>query len=324
MTAAAGTPARSNKGSNGSLTALLAIAALLLLAGAAVLYTLQSHAAAAAAAAPVDALYGIAIDAEGAVSGDDTALTNFQKQLQQLKDAALRTPAAPFAKDARFARLLNNAAAVVQARGALTDAGNAARETRDLVPRLVSEMGTLASGLSGASLDNANRALERFEVRAQRLQLDVTALSAGAANPSQAAQRLAESADYLGQVIQGLAGANTGLGLPKMTGADAEKRLKTLDSLYGNLNAAVRRAVAAAPTLPDAQAAARAVTSDARVLAGASATPDAKSTASSLPPWAPLALVVAALALVVFALIVASRLRKTVEQQRLVVDTQRK
>jgi twitching motility protein PilJ len=323
MTAAAGTPARSKKASNGSLTALLAIAALLLLAGAAVLYTLQSHAPAAAAAAPVDALYGIAIDAEGAVSGDDTALTNFQKQLQQLKDAALRSPTAPFAKDARFARLLNNAAAVIQARGALIDAGNAARETRDLVPRLISEMGTLASGLSGASLENANRAVERFEVRAQRLQLDVAALSAGAANPSQAAQRLAESADYLGQVIQGLAGANTGLGLPKMTGADAEKRLKTLESLYGNLNAAVRRAVAAAPTLPDAQAAARAVTSDARVLAGASAAPDAQ-TASKLPPWAPLALVAAALALVVFALVAGIRLRKTVDQQRLVVDTQRK
>jgi twitching motility protein PilJ len=310
--------------SNGSLTAVLAIAALLLLAGAAVLYMLQSRAPAAAATAPVDALYGIAIDAESAVSGDDTALTSLQKQLQQLKDAALRSPGAPFAKDARFARLLNNAASVVQARGALTDAGSAARETRDLVPRLLSEMGTVTSGLTGANFENANRAAERFEVRAQRLQLDVAALSAGAANPSQAAQRLAESDDYLGQVIQGLAGTNTGLGVPKMTGPDAEKRLKLLESLYGSLNAAVRRAVAAAPTLPDAQAAARAVTSDARTLAGASASAEAQSAPSSLPSWAPLALVVAGLALVLFALVVGSRLRKTVDQQRLVVDTQRK
>src|SRR5689334_15688303 len=107
---AAGTsPSRSN----GSLTAVLAIAALLLLAGAGVLYTLQSHVPAAATAAPVDALYRIAIDADGVISGDDTALNDFQKQLQQLKDAALRSPAAPFAKDGRFARLLNNAAVVI-------------------------------------------------------------------------------------------------------------------------------------------------------------------------------------------------------------------
>ena len=84
-------------------------------------------------------------------------------------------------------------------------------------------MGTVTSGLTGANFENANRALERFEVRAQRLQLDVAALAAGAANPSQAAQRLAESNDYLGQVIQGLQGTNTGLGLPKMTGPDTRE-----------------------------------------------------------------------------------------------------
>ena len=101
----------------------------------------------------------------------------------------------------------------------MTDASSAARDTRDLVPRLITEVGAITSGLSGANLESATRALERFEVRAQRLQLDVSALAAGAGNAEQAAQRLAESADYLGQVIQGLQGANTGLGLPRLTGA---------------------------------------------------------------------------------------------------------
>ena len=310
----------------GALTGLLAVAAVLLAGGATTYFVMQNHASAAAEPAPVAALYGIAIDAEGAVSGDDAALGNFQKQLQQLKDSALRTPNSSFSKDARFGRLLNNAAVVTQARGALTDAGTAARDTRDLVPRLISEMSALASGLSGASLDAATRALERFEVRAQRLQLDVSGLAAGAANPSQAAQRLAESADYLGQVIQGLQGNNTGLGLPRITGAEAEKRLKTLDALYTSLNTAVRRAVAAAPALPDAQAAARAVTSDARILAAGAANPTESSAAAAakLPRWLPLALVVAALVLVLVGLISSARLRKTVDQQRLAVDTQRK
>ena len=310
---------------SGVLTPLLTLSALLLAGGAATYYLAQNHSGAAAEPAPVAALYGIAVDAEGAVGGDDASLADFQKQLQQLKDTALRAPNSAFSKDARFGRMLNNAAVVNQARSALTDASSAARDTRDIVPRLLSEMGTLASGLSGATLDSATRALERFEVRAQRLQLDVTGLASGAANPNQAAQRLAESADYLGQVIQGLQGNNTGLGLPRMTGADAEKRLKTLDSLYSTLNAAVRKAVAAAPALPDAQAAARAVKTDARVLAAGLANPaDAGESASSLPSWLPLALVGAGLLLVVIALVSSLRLRKTVEQQRVVVETQRK
>ena len=44
-----------------------------------------------------------------------------------------------------------------------------------------------------------------------------TALAAGGANPSQAAQRLAESNDYIGQVIQGLQGDQTpASALPKV------------------------------------------------------------------------------------------------------------
>ena len=321
MTAGIATPR-----SKGGLTAILVAAAVLIAAGAASYFATQNRPVAQTDSAPVNALYGIAIDAEGAVTGNDDALTNFQKALQQLKDAAAANANAPFAKDARFARLMTNAAVVLQARGALTDAATAARDSRELVPRLLSEMSPLASGLSGPSLDSATRALERFEVRAQRLQLDVSGLAAGAANPSQAAQRLAESADYLGQVIQGLQGTNTGLGLPRITGADAEKRLKTLDSLYTDLNAAVRRAVAAAPTLPQAQTAARAVTTDARSLAGAAqASADATPPATGgLPSWVPLFLVLVGLALVLFALISAARLRKALDQQRLAVDTQRK
>jgi twitching motility protein PilJ len=218
--------------------------------------------------------------------------------------------------------LLTNAAAVLQAQSSLTDASGAARETRELVPKLLSEMSTVASGLSGPNLENATRALERFELRAQRLQLDVTSLAAGAANPSQSAQRLAESADYLGQVIQGLMGTSPSLGLPRLTGAEGEKRLKTLDSLYSDLNAAVRRAVAAAPALPAAQTAARAVKTDARALAADAAS--AAPAPGKLPKWIPLTALAVALLFVLVCLVSASRLRQTVDHQRLAVETQRK
>src|SRR5262249_17855914 len=140
--------------SNSGLTVVLGVAALLIAAGAAVYFTSQnSHPAAPVQSVPVSALYGIAIDAEGAVAGTETSFTSFTKQLQELKDAAVTSPGAPFTKDARFSRLLTNAAAVAQARGALMDASSAARDARDLVPRLLSEAGSLSSGLSGASLE---------------------------------------------------------------------------------------------------------------------------------------------------------------------------
>jgi len=311
----------------GGLTALLALVAVLVLASGIAFFALDGGrpSAPAAPTVPTDSLYGIAMDAENAVSGDEGALNNFQNQLRQLKEDAARDAGAPYIKDPRFIRLLTNAAAVLTAQSSLTDASSAARETRELVPKLLSEMSTVASGLSGPNLENATRALERFELRAQRLQLDVSALAAGASNPSQSAQRLAESADYLGQVIQGLMGTSPSLGLPRLTGAEGERRLKSLDTLYTDLNAAVRRAVTAAPALPAAQTAARAVRTDARALAAdATSVLAPAQEASKLPKWLPLAIAAIALLFVLVGLVFASRLRQTVDHQRLAVETQRK
>jgi len=305
--------------------AVLLLAATLLLAAATVTYFMQDgQTASVTSRAPIDALYGIAVDAEGVLAGNDTALASFQSQLRQLKDAAAASSSAPFAKDARFARLMSNAAAVTEAKGALTDAGNAARETRDLVPRLITEMGAITGNLSGANLDVGSRALERFELRAQRVQLDVAALAAGGAT-NQTAQRLAESNDYLGQVIQGLQGANTGLVLPKVpAGPDTDKRLKALDTIYSDLRSAVRRAVTAAPGLPAAQAAARDVITDARALAIAEKAAEPTAAESKVPGWVPGVLAAAALVLLVLGVVAALRMRKVVETQRQTVETQRK
>ena len=146
-----------------SLAVLLGVAALLVVGsgGTAAYLAWQARSASASESVPVDALYGIAIDAEAAVAGDQAALGDFQRQLKLLKDAAVLDPTAPFVTDPRFTRLVNNAAVVIQARSALADAGRAARETRDLVPRLLAEIGALASGLPGGGLETARRALER-------------------------------------------------------------------------------------------------------------------------------------------------------------------
>jgi len=313
----------------GAGLAVLLFLATVLVAVAVAIYFMQgsgSPTAATGSTAPVDALYGIAVDAEGALTGSESALASFQSQLGQLKEAASANPGAPFTKDARFLRLISNATAVSEAKAALVDAGNAARETRDLVPRLITEMGAIMGGLSGApNQEIGTRALERFDLRAQRLQLDVAALVSGGAT-NQTAQRLAESSDYLGQVIQGLQSGNSNLPLPKVsTGPESEKHLKALDTDYTDLKAAVRRAVNVASGLPAAQAAARDVTTDARALAvAAKAASEPAAAAAKLPSWVPIALLGGALVILILGAISALRVRKTLETQRQTVDTQRK
>jgi twitching motility protein PilJ len=234
--------------------------------------------------------------------------------------------------DARFTRLMANAAAVLHARAALTDAATAARDTATLVPRLTAEGRALASSLpppgsaGGAGTATITGALERFEARAERLQLDVTALTQGATDPGQTAQRIAESSDYLGQVISGLAGGSSALALPHVTAPEAAKHLKTLDSIYSELSHAVKRAVAAAPALPAAQTAARAITADARDLA---ATAGAAGTASAAPAggllgWLPLLLLAGGLGLLIAGLVSALRIHGTVERQRVAAEATRR
>ena len=307
------------------LALLLGVSALLLLgSGAAYWLALSRPAPEKTHSVPVEALYALALDADGAVAGETSALTRFQERQKQLEDAAAHDSGAPFASDARFTRLMNNATAVLRARSALADAGAAAHETATLVPRLVSEAQALGQTLPAVNGAPAGGALERFESRAQRLQLDVTALTQGAADPGQAAQHMAESSDYLGQVIAALAGGTSALALPKVTTPEGLKHLKNLDSTYQDLAAAVKRAVAAAPALPAAQSAARAIAADARDLAATQPPPAAPPAAPGLSAYLPLLLLAAGLACLIAALVSALRMHRTVERQRVSADVQRK
>jgi twitching motility protein PilJ len=310
----------------GRLTLLLVLAGLLLTGSGVSDYLLQVTASSpVGGAVPVEALYETALDANAAATGEPQALARFQQSQKVLEDAAAHDARAPFATDARFTRLMSNATAVLRARSALTDAAVAAHDASTLVPRLTSEARALAVSLPPAGASAAAGTLERFEMRAQRLQLDVSALTEGATDPAQAAQRIAESSEYLGQVIAGFAGGSSALALPHVTTPEAAKHLKNLDTIYSDLAAAVKRAVAAAPALPAAQKAARAIVADARDLAGSAAPPAARgSSAGALLKWLPLALLAAGLVLLLAGLGAALRVHRTLERQRASAETQRK
>ena len=307
------------------LALLLSLATLLLIGSGVAYWLALSHPAERAShSVPVETLYGLALDADGAVAGDPGALGRFQDRQKQLEDAAAKDPAAPFTSDARFTRLMNNATAVLRARSALSDAGAAAHDASTLVPKLIAEAQALGQTLPPANAAPASAALERFESRAQRLQLDVAALTQGSSDPAQVAQHIAESSDYLGQVISALAGGTSALALPKVSTPDGLKHLKNLDSLFQQLAATVKRAVAAAPALPAAQSAARSIVADARDLAATQPALPAAAAAPGFIAWLPLALLLAGLAFLVAALVSALRMHRTVERQRVSADAQRK
>jgi len=306
-----------------TLAVLLALAALALIASGVSYYLQLARAASTAPGMPLAALFSLALDADAAVAGDSSALARFQQSSKALEEAAAHAARAPFANDARFTRLMSNAAAVLNDHARLTDAAGAAHDTANLVPRLNAEADALAGSLAPTTAAAVAATLERFEARAERLQFDVSALTQGTGDAAQEAQRIAEASEYLGQVIEAFAGGSSTLNLPHLTAPEPLKHVKTLDALYTGLAAAVKRAVAAAPALPAAQAAARAIAADTRELTAS--TPASPPPASArLLQWLPLVLLAAGLALLLGALATALRTRRVLEQQRLSAESQRR
>ena len=200
------------------------------------------------------------------------ALAKSAARLKTLRAAAGEASggAAPAAAIAANWTKINEALTTVgEARAAVETIQASNQEARELAPKLLSELGDLASAVGAQKLDGMSRYLERFELMVQRIQQDLNGLASGVSDAAPAAQRLADSLEFLNQVMRGLSGEESGLALSKVTGADAEQRLKTVvarNQQYGN---AVRKAIGAAEPLSKAQAAARGLPAAAGVLAAA-------------------------------------------------------
>ncbi|MBK7252006.1 MAG: methyl-accepting chemotaxis protein [Gammaproteobacteria bacterium] len=256
-------------------SALRSVRRLMLLAGAAALVVVlaglvQMLMARTAASVPtgdpavLTALQSIALDAAAAGAGDEAAIAAVEKQALTLRELAAREPGSEWARDEGLAKLLGSADAVVAARAPLVNAADAVSSADRLMPRFLKE----TEALNASAPEAAARALERLASRAQRVQLDLAALASGRAADAGTARRLAEDSDYIRRLIQGLQGNDAGMGVPRLTAAAAET-LQSLAALHEELSGVVRRAVTAAPALPAAQSAARALGREARAFASA-------------------------------------------------------
>ena len=299
------------------LPGLMAIALVCLLAAGTLLFLAPRPVAPAGGSSPVAARVAVLsqslpLKAQAAVHGDSQAFDALGRGRKELESGLKNVAAsdAAFAADTRWKQLLEATDKVLDGREPVEVVSKSAAQARELMPKLLAEMGNLSSVVGGKKIDVIGRQLERFELSGQRLQQDLDALAAGIGDPTTTAQRIADSADFMGQVLRGFAGEDGGLGLPKVSGADAEQSLKSAQSLYGQLNERVREAVSATQALTAAQAAAAEMPTVAGGLAGLTPTTRAIAGAGQsnlLSTTIPLALIgLAVLALVALGIIYLS------------------
>lgn len=155
--------------------------------------------------------------------------------------------------------LLKQSQAILSAQEAIEGVQKSATEVRALVPQLLQSLGNVASALGSPGIEGMTRHLERFELTGMRLQQDMEALAGGIGDATVIARRLADGNDYMGQVVGGLGGDDSGLGLPKVTGPEAEGRFQSTSSLYAQMSDKVRTAITSAARVSAAREAAAAL-----------------------------------------------------------------
>src|SRR5882762_1328527 len=251
---------RKDTGSKVNFLPVMAGLIALCLAGAAAL-TLLSHDG-APVAAPAEQLslvvQRIPYEAQNALRGESSAFDALAKSAARLKALRGATPdgGAGAADAAAWNKLSDGLKAVSDARAAVETIQASNKESRDLAPKLLSELGDLASAVGVQKLEGMSRYLERFELMVQRIQQDLNGLAAGVSDAAPSAQRLADSLEFLNQVMRGLSGEESGLALTRVGGVEAEQRLKAVVARNQQYGSSVRKAIGAAEALSKAQAAA--------------------------------------------------------------------
>src|SRR3984885_3293984 len=207
-------------------------------------------------------------EAQNALRGESSAFDALAKSAARLKTLRGDAPdQSASAAAGNWNKLSAGVAAVGEARTAVETIQVSNQEARELAPKLLSELGDLASAVGVQKLEGMSRYVDRFELMVQRIQQDLNGLASGVSDAGPAAQRLADSLEFLNQVVRGLSGEESGLALTRVSGPDAEQRLKAVVARNQQFGNGVRKAIGAAETLSKAQTAARTLPAVASALA---------------------------------------------------------
>ena len=149
----------------------------------------------------------------------------------------------------RLAGMGEDVDAILAARQQTLVAHAAAREVATDMPNVLVDIGNLGGILGTARWAELGRHVERFELAGQRLQMDTEALALGVGDLEAAAGRLADDEAYLSLGLRGLAGAENGLGIKPVTGAEATRQLRQVEERYRPIGEHVRAVISASEAL---------------------------------------------------------------------------
>ncbi len=305
------------------LTRWIAAAAALLLIAVLGIAVGANRGASSSAPDASAVLMEIAVDAGRARTGDGKAVESLAAAGLRLQALATDNATQAWVQDAKLPVILRTLDAVTRSSRAAGEAARAASLATARVPRLNLLVTELTKRVPESASEQVARVRDRFQMRALQLQLDLAALANGTDRPAPVTQRLAESADYLAQVVAGFEGRESSVGtLPRLSGAEAAANLKEMRAGVQELDSAVKRAVTAAPRAAGSSSQADMLVDSARGLAGV-ARQEAAAPVRGLPWWP---LLPALLALWPLWQIwrQVSELRGEADRQRLAAATQRK
>ncbi|HVY66300.1 MAG TPA: methyl-accepting chemotaxis protein [Gammaproteobacteria bacterium] len=143
--------------------------------------------------------------------------------------------------------------ALLGARERLLALHAARAELLELAPRLLVATGNVASALSPADLETNRPFLARFEVTVEALQQNLRSLGSGGASDD-AVRRVGDAGQYLEQMIRGLRGEDTSLGVVPVRSAAARGNLDSAAKLFEQVRGGIATVTAGAADLSAATA----------------------------------------------------------------------
>jgi len=264
----------------------------------------------------------IPLQAGAAVRGSAPAFDALAESQARLERILRETGAEGVAGDAAgWATLLEQTQAVLDGRPAVRDAQQAASAVRELTPQVLAAAAFVARESDPGRADSLVNHLERFELRAQAVEQDLSALADGTTTVQSGTRRLSDNLGYMGQVVAAMNGEDNALGINGVP-PSAEEPARLLSAAFQAEQEHVRGVIALSDQLEQTQAARNALAES-----GAALYADLRSReerAGSGPagwlasPWLPLGFVLVA----VLALLLAAFLQRSLASLRRSADQQ--
>ena len=148
----------------------------------------------------------IPLEAQNALRGESAAFDSLSASMVQVASARADAGGEGAEAEIGWRKLSEAVTTVGAARSAVTTVQAVNQEVHELSPKLLSALGDLASAADTPKSDALTRHVQRFELTAQRMQQDLNGLAGGVSDAAPTAQRLADGAAYLSQVVRGLSG----------------------------------------------------------------------------------------------------------------------